>query len=60
MIRVTDYKLQKSGPIPRIVVREQLVCPDCGSELIYRDCVKRMIRDADGRSSMAVGPKIPV
>lgn len=60
MIRVTDYKLQKSGPIPRIVVREQLVCPGCGAELVYRDYVKRMIRDEDGRSSMDAGASVSV
>ena len=50
MIQVTDYGLRigKDG-VKSLSVREQLYCPDCGAELVYRDSVKRLIRNADGR-----------
>ena len=46
MIHVSKYKV-KNG---RVMVSESVYCPDCGTELVYRDSVRRKVKDADGRN----------
>lgn len=56
MIQVHDYSIRNG----RMTVREAVVCPDCGAEMVYRDSVKRLVRDAKGRRRVAAGASVPV